>query len=327
MKVWLGVIGRACIEFAIILALVAFTAGAVHSVAAPSSGMRAIYESAASAALRLVPLAAIVTLFLAFFSFELRVKSRGAGWLGLFLLGAFLFSFGIGAQRIPLLRETIAGLSGGPASGAANGYAKSAGLIPPGAVVQQGRIAVWIGSFEGGEAVDAVAVDFGTDYPRLAYAPRAEIDPGTGDAEIQGRTYRTAIPVAQAQALVPEASIFAGSWIWDRLAAMTDKPLTLAFAMAGGFLFLAIGFRFVCRLSGWPLANAFFAVAGLAGLIALDAILSGSAILGSIESLLGRFGLSLPGPLLLAGIEGLGGIILGVTDLAVAPRRRKRLDE
>ena len=107
MKVWLGVIGRACVEFMIILILVSFAAGAALSVSLPLGGIRAIYKSSALAALGIAPLAATLTLFLAFFSFEFRVKSRLMGWIGLFLLGAILFSFSMGIRRVPLFQESL----------------------------------------------------------------------------------------------------------------------------------------------------------------------------------------------------------------------------
>jgi hypothetical protein len=319
MKVWLGVIGRACIEFLIILALLSFAAGAAATVAAPSSVISQFLLSSAEAALELVPLAAVLTLFLAFFSFELRVRSRFASWIGLFFLGAILLAFGIGIRRVPLLQELVAGSAAEAGQG-------SARLIPAETVLQRGRVALWLGSIEGGEASDAVAVDFGSDYPRLAYAPRSQINPSTGDVEILGRTYKAARPASSSMELVPEASFFSGSWIWDRLAAMDGEPILLAIATAAGFLLLAVGFRFLCRITGWPLANALLAAAGLAGLVVLDAALSGVAVLGTIESLSGRIGVSLRGPLLIAGIEGLLGLVLGLTDLAAAPKSRRRID-
>jgi hypothetical protein len=267
----------------------------------------------------LVALAAVLTLFLAFFSFELRVRSRAAGWLGLLLLGALLLSVGIGVRRMPLLREAVAEPSAASA--------KAAQLMSAGTALQQGRTALWIRSFEGSEAIDAVAVDFGSDYPRLAYAPRAALDPSTGDTEIQGRTYRAALPEARPFALVPEAAFYSGSWIWDRLARMDGEPLPRVFAAAGGFLLLAIGFRFLCRITGWPLANALLAAAGLAGLVALDAALSGGTALGFMEGLARRVGIPLGGAYLLACAEGLMGLALGAAELATAPRRRRRGDE
>jgi hypothetical protein len=199
--------------------------------------------------------------------------------------------------------------------------------MTPGSTLQKGRLALWVRSFEGSEAIDAVAVDFGSDYPRLAYAPRASVDPSTGDAEIQGRTYRAALPEARPFDLVPEASFYSGSWIWDRLAAMDGEPILRALAAAGGFLLLAIGFRFLCRITGWPLANALLAAAGLTGLVALDAALSGGAALGFVEGLAKLAGIPLKGTFLLACAEGLIGLVLGAAELATSPGRRRRRDE
>jgi hypothetical protein len=318
MKSWLGVIGRACLEFAIILILLSFAVGASASAAVLSGGLQSIYKNAAEAAFRLTPLAAVLTLFLAFFSFELRIKSRAAGWLGLFFLGAMLLSFGIGLRRAPAFR----GIAAVPRT-----TASALRLLPVGAVVQQRRVALYIGSYEGREAADVVAVDFGSDYPRLAYAPRASFDPSSGDVDVQGRSYKAALPAERPVNLVPEASLFSGSWIWDRLASMDSSPLYFVFAVAGGFLLLAIGFRFLCRLTGWPLANVFLAAAGLAGLVVMDASLSGSAPLGMIESLSRRIGVSLPDPLLLACIEGALGLALGAIDIAAAPKSRRHRGE
>jgi hypothetical protein len=276
------------------------------------------YKNSAEAALGLAPLAALLTLFLAFFSFEFRIKSRAAGWLGLLLLGAMLFSFGVGLRRAPAIREALS-------PPRQNGSVLK--LMPPGVAIQRKSVALWIGSYEGGEAIDAVALDFGSDYPRLAYAPRAPLDPSSGDVEIQGRPYKAALPAQAAISLVPEASLFSGSWIWDRLAEMDGSPLLTVFAAAGGFLLLAIGFRFLCRISGWPLANVFLAAAGLAGLAILDALLSGPSPLGFLDSLAKRAGLSLPGPILLACVEGVLGLALGAIDIAVAPKGRRRPDE
>jgi len=323
MKIWLGIIGRALIEFVIILALVSIAAGIAQSLGIPSGGMRFIYISAATAALTLSPLAALITLFLAFFAFEQTRGRRLVSWLGLLFLGSLLFSLGIGLREVPLFRDVAAMTAGG---------SRTLRLIPPGTAVQQGHTAVLVSKFEGTEALEAAAVDFGSDYPRLAYTARGSIDQGTGEVDIQGRLY----PAAQAELgprdLVPEASLFAGSWIWDRLARLDS--LLLCFAAAGGFLLLAIGLRFLCRITGWPLANALLAAAALAGLMILDAFLSGSEILAGAESLLRRLGLGFwgsrprlfPDTLVLAGIEALLGLILGAIDIVASPRRRRLAD-
>ena len=319
MKVWLGVIGRACLEFAIILILISFAAGASLSIGAPAGDFGAMYRNSAKAALDLVPLAAVFTLFLAFFSFELRVKSRAAGWLGLLLLGAILLSFGLEIRRMPLFRDAVSTTTGG--------NSKALVLVPPGIALQQGRVALWVGAYADGEARDAVAVDFGSDYPRLAYASRAPVDSSNGEIDIQSRGYKASLPVARPLVLVPEASFFSGSWIWDRLDSMDRSPFAAAGFAAGGFLLLAIGFRFICRITGWPLANALFAAAGLAGLVALDALLSGGAVMESLEGMARRIRLPLSGPALLACVEGAIGLVLGAAELAASPRRRVRRDE
>jgi hypothetical protein len=303
MKSWLGVIGRACLEFVIFLLLLSFATGASASVGIPSGGLHSIYKYAVEAALGLVPLAAVLTLFLAFFAFELKIKNRVAGWFGLLCLGAMLFSFGIGLRRAPIIHE-LAALPKDSRS--------ALRLMPMGVAVQQRRVALWIGSYEGSEIADAVAVDFGSDFPRLAYAPRAPFDPSSGVVDIQGRSYKAALPAERPVTLVPEASLFAGSWIWDRLASMDGSPLSLAFAVAGGFLLLAIGFR---------------AAAGLAGLVALDAALSGAGPIATIDSLARRVGLSLPDPLVLACVEGTLGLALGAVDIVAAPRGGRRRGE
>ena len=240
------------------------------------------------------------------------------GWIGLFLLGAILFSFSMGLRRVPLFQESLASPT--------REVTDAPRLIPTGVSVRQGRLGLWIGSLEGGEVRDAVAVDFGSDYPRLAYSPRAGID-SSGNADIQGRAYPVMLPKAVPLSLVPEAEYFSGSWIWDRLARMDRDPILMVLATAGGFLLLALGFRFLCRITHWPLANALLAAVGLTALLVVDATLSGNAPLGTIESLTGRMGLPLHGLLLIVGIEGLIGLVMTAIDLAAAPKARRRLGE
>jgi hypothetical protein len=317
MKSWLGVVGRACIEFVIILILISFAAGASASIAASTSGMRVMAINACKAALNLVPLAALCTLFLAFFSFELRIRSRVAGWFGLVFLGLILFSFGVGIRRAPLLRELAS---------ASEGTKRELRLQAAGTMNQSGSSILWVGSYEGGEAVDAADVDFGSDYPRLVYAPRAPLDVSSGSVDIQGRACSAALPDAKPLALLPEASIYAGSWFWDRLDAMDGESLLSVFAAIGGFILLVIGCRFLCRITLWPLANAIIAAAALIALVAFDATLSGPDTLGFIASLARRGGLVLPEALLLAALEAFIGLAMSAIDLAIAPKRRGGLD-
>jgi hypothetical protein len=191
---------------------------------------------------------------------------------------------------------------------------------------QRGSSVLWIGSYEGGEAVDIADVDFGSDYPRLVYAPRAPLDASTGSVDIQGRTCSAALPEAKNLALLPEASVYAGSWFWDRLAAMDGAPLLFVFASIGGFILLAVGCRFLCRITLWPLANAVVAAAALVALVALDATLSSPDTLGFIASLSRRSGLILPESLLLAALEAIIGLAMSAIDLAIAPKRRRGPD-
>jgi hypothetical protein len=318
MKSWLGVIGRACLEFAIILILVSFAAGASTSVDASSGETALLFRNTARAALDLIPLAAVITIFLAFFAFEQRIRSRAAGWIGLLCLGVFLLGFGFGIRQVPVIRDALA---------VPSIQAQRTSFIPAGVAAQRDRVALYIGAYKGGEAVDAVAVDFASDYPRLTYSSLASLDSTAGSVEIQGKEYAAVMAPGKQLHLVPEASFFEGSWIWDRLAAMDGEPWDFTFAMIGGFVLLAIGFRFLCRLTRWPLANALLAAAGLAGLVALDAFLSGPGVLGFVESIANRSGISLPRPLLLASIEGALGLIFGVIDLTTAPKRKRSLDE
>jgi hypothetical protein len=108
---------------------------------------------------------------------------------------------------------------------------------------------------------------------------------------------------------------------------MDDEPFLMICAVAGGFLCFCVGFRFLCRISGWPLANAILSVAGLGGFLALDAALAGSALQRVLDSTAMRLGLVLPKALLLACFEGCLGLILGVADIASARKRRRGLDE
>ena len=138
------------------------------------------------------------------------------------------------------------------------------------------------------------------------------------------RTYRAALPKVPPIALVPEVSLFSGSWIWDRLDSMDHAPLFSVFSVAGGFLLLAIGFRFLCRLSGWPLANAFLAVAGLGGPPFPRCGALRRSRPGNDRRLGQAHGPSFfPDPVLLACVEGAIGLALGAAELAAYPRKRE----
>jgi len=315
MRTWLGVLGRACIEFLLIVILLSATAGAMLSL---DTGIKNFPAYMARAAIDLIPLAVSLTLFLAFFDFELRIRSRIAGWLGLLILGSLLMAGGIQLRRMDFIKESL------PAPVAT---AETPRPSPPGLSSTKAGITLWYRAMENGDVLDAVAVDFGSDYPRMAYSSRSFFDPASGLVDIGGRTYDAARPVPKPIRLVPEASVFAGAWIWDRLAAMDREPILLVLAAAGGFILLALGFRFLCRITSWPLANAVLAAAGFVGIVVLDAALSGGAASKAIAGIARELGLSLQPVLLLACLEGAVGLLLGLADLAAAPRRERISDE
>ncbi len=315
MRTWLGVIGRACIEFLLILLLLSVSVGAMLSL---DTGIQNLAAYSSIAALDLIPLAAALTLFLAFFSFEHRIRSRLAGWLGLAILGGALMFSGIILRRMEFIKQSL------PTPLA---ISQSPLPNPPGISSTKSNIILWYKDFSGGDLIDAVAVDFGTDYPRMAYSSRSFFDPDSGLVEIAGRVYDAARPLPAPIRLVPEASAFAGAWIWDRLAAMEGEPLAHVLAAAGGFILLLLGLRFLCRVTGWPLANAVLAAAGFVGIVVLDAVLAGGAAQKAISGIARELGLALPPVLLLAGLEGGAGLALALADLVASPRRGRDSDE
>jgi hypothetical protein len=315
MRTWLGVLGRACIEFFLILLLLSAAVGAMLSL---DTGIQNLLAYMAGAALDLVPLAVSLTLFLAFFDFELRIRSRIAGWLGLLILGGLLMAAGIQLRRMDFIKENL------PVPVAASAAPRPS---PPGLTTTKAGVALWYRDMASGDVLDAVAVDFSSDFPRMAYSSRSFFDPASGLIEIGGRSYDATRPAPGPIRLVPEASAFAGSWIWDRLAAMDRAPVLDVLAAAGGFILLVLGFRFLCRITPWPLANAILAAAGFVGIVVLDAVLSGAGAQKVITGVSRDLGLSLTPVYLLAGLEGAVGLLLGLADLAAAPRRAGGSDE
>lgn len=315
MRNWLGVIGRACIEFLLILFLLAASAGAMLSL---DTGLYNFFAYMATAAFDLYPLAVALTLFLAFFSYEQRIRSRLAGWLGLLILGSLLMAVGIQVRRIDVIKQSLP---------APKTVSQSPRLAPAGVSLVKSGVVLWYKEIQSGDLIDAVAVDFSSEYPRMSYSSRSFVDPGTGIVEIAGRTYTATKPAEAPIRLVPEASVFAGAWFWDRLATMDKEPILHVFAAAGGFVLLILGFRFLCRVTGWPLVNAVLAAAGFVGIVMLDAVLSGPTAQKMIGGIARELGIVLPPLLLLAALEVSFGLLLGFIDLAIAPRRRGNEDE
>jgi hypothetical protein len=314
MKAWFGVLGRSCLEFLIVLVVAAFIAGASASLGAQAASFATLLFFSRKALLGLIPVAATLTVFLSMFSFERRVKSRLSAWLGALLLGALLFSVGMAARRFPLLRD-LAEPKGRAAA--------SAGLQAPGLGTDREGLVLWYRSAEGTRAEDAVAVDFRAPSPRLVYAASSPLDAARGEILIGGKAYGATAPRQALAPLLPEAELFAGFWLWDRFAGLDGSPLIAAAAACAGFILLVSGFRFLVRLTRWPLANAFFAIAGFLGLLVLDAFLASPAVTAVGASLAGRAGLASVSPALFLGaIEAAAGFVFGAAELALAPRER-----
>ena len=204
--------------------------------------------------------------------------------------------FGIGLRRVALIREpSIPASTSLEAGGAAQ-------LIPPETVLRNGRAALWVGSFERGEALDAVAVDFGSDYPRLPTFPRVGIDPTTGEADIQGRMYLAVQVPPKPLALVPEASDFLGGMVLGSVGLDGRGAFARGFRDCGG-LSSSSASAFVSSAASptgpWPTLCS--PPPGLAALLIADAPLFREGPSSRrLDALTLRFGLPLQGPLLLA---------------------------
>jgi hypothetical protein len=317
MKPWFGVLGRACLECLILLVFVSLVAGASTSLAAETTTVRDLMCHALWAARGFLPVVAVATIFLSFFAFERRLRSRLLGWFGALVLGAFLFSGGIALRRLPIVDRLAPDVA--PAARP---------LQAAGEGVKRLSVLLWYRSAGSADLEDVVVADFGAPFPRVAYARRAPLRGGA--VELGGKLFDAGMPRPVADDLLPETRFFAGSWIWERLAGMDGSPLFLTAVISAGFILLAAGFRFIARLTRWPLANAFFALAGFVGLLVLDAALASPTASSFIASLAGplagRVGLAgqfATPAFLIAIAEGLVGILLAAADLAIAPSERE----
>ncbi|HET7839475.1 MAG TPA: hypothetical protein VFL04_06915, partial [Rectinemataceae bacterium] len=166
MKLWLDTVGRALIEFILIIALVALMGGLDSSVGPGQRDGRSVLLGSARSAIAYMPLAVAATIFLSMFAFERRVSSRAAGWLGLLTIGCLLFAAYFG----------LLGLSaGGSLARAAGDQAKRTQVQAPqaGLAAERGLSLLWAQDFGPGQAQAVVAADFARPYPRLRYAGTA----------------------------------------------------------------------------------------------------------------------------------------------------------
>ena len=313
MKAWFGVLGRSCLEFLLILALVALVAGASASVSMLPVRFASLLTFARGALLDLIPLAAATALFLSLFSFERRVPSRLAGWLGAILLGCALFSGDLAARRFPVIHEIVASEAAATLDSPAH-----AGLQAPGLAHEQDGLFIWYRTVEGGQALDVAFLDSAQANPKLHYAARTPLDADKAELLLGDTRYSVAPPSRKAEPLAPEVDRFSDHWLWIRLPSLDAYPLFVAAVAAAGFVLLAAGFRFFARLTRWPLANAFFGSAGFLGLLILDASLASPTATSLASSLAGRAGLSDTAPALIqAAVEATLGLLLGAADLAI----------
>jgi hypothetical protein len=310
MKPWLRAIGRACIEFPILLVLMAFISGLSTSLSSFRIESSSFALNIGLSALELMPFAVVITLFLSFFSFDSTVRSRSFGYLGLLLIGALGLAGEIALNKIPLAESALQ-----------NGAAQSAAELPPPSVAYNNEgTALWYRSVQGDTVTDVVAIDFSAPFPRLKYGKAGVFDSKYGTVTVDRHNYWLAPKAVADGSLFPEAAPFEGSLIWDRLASLAEAPLARAAIAAGGFLILVLGFRFIARLTAWPLANAMLAISAVVGLLAGDAALSGLGAV-PISVALSRVGVTLDAQSAVAAVESILGLLLIGLDLLLAPRR------
>jgi hypothetical protein len=312
MKFWPGAIGRICVECGLIFLLVVLFQGASFAIARPTPSPIEIAYAAIAAGIRYLPLAVLIALFLAFFPVEANVPSRGIGWIGLVLIGLAFMTASLALQIVPFPEE--AAKTGSP------------GIIMPGipGVIQEnGNTRLWYRKADASAITDLVVMDFDHSSPGLIHAPTAVFDPVRGEFQAEGRSWPRAVAVRDLPSLVPSSILFDGSWIWQRFETLLRFSIARTLAAATAFILFAVGFRFVARLTGWPLANAFLAALGLLALLLADAALS-SPVIEVLASPLRGF---VPFEYLIAAVEAFIGLAMGIIDLIGSPRTRRLLDE
>jgi hypothetical protein len=320
MKQWIGTLCRAFFDFLLILLVLALVEAGAWYGAGKSGRFLDIALGFGSRALALVPLALAVAMMFAIFSFEKRLRSRLAAWLGTLLFG--LLVLGSFAALVTYL----------PPSAAAPTTARLPSPEPPSArrIIEGGGRRMVFAARDGAAVSDLVTISFADPWPRMRYAGQAAYDASAG-ALVAGKS---AFPLQAERpplpSLIPDASSFGGVWIWDRLASAAPRgpeggraaglsDLAEIMALCAGFVLLISGFRFASRATRWPLANALLSGPILIGLLVADAYLSGSAALS-----FSRGFPILPPAFLHAAIEGVLGILLAVLDLALPPKDREK---
>jgi len=310
MKAWFGAIGRAALDFLILLVLA--SGAAVLSSAPPGLGLSVLPLAALREALRFFPLAAAAAIGLGFLPFERLVPSRVVTTLSL-----VLFGFGLLAGGLALRRQDF------PEA------AKAArGAPPAGVAVESGANLLYVGSYEGGSgrlvARGAVAYEAASPvYPRLAFEERAAYDTEDRSVIVEGAAYPAFPHDAAPGPLLPSLPALSGKGLDSRLKELDGLGFPLALAAAGGFALLVAGLSGAARFARWPLAGLFVAGAGIALALLADALLFLPSVAGLLGDLAGAMGLgSLDPPILAALLEGSLGLVACLVCL-FAPRGRR----
>jgi len=303
MKNWLGAVGRSIAAFCIILLILAATAAIFRD--AEASFRLPLLTTLLGSLTSVLPCAAAAAIFLGFFIFEERSRSRLLSWASLFALGCLFLAGGVGLKALRL-EPSSAPLSSAPVAGR---------------TVEAGTLLCYVRSYDGGEAVEAVGYDFQSRLPpRLTFAPRTAAPGRDGIIAVEGNRYplraKKTGNMREPSPLGPSSADIAA-----RLIALDGLRFTDLLIAAAGFILLATGLASLSRLPRWPLVGFFLSCAGLYLLIILDIAIASPELSSPIRLLAARVGFgSWPAPRIEAAIEGGLGLLAGLAGL-LAPRR------
>jgi hypothetical protein len=296
MKNWLAAAGRLCVDFILVLLVMAAIAALGTSPKEATAGD--LVEVAVLAAFRLFPLAAAAAIFLGSYAFERRTGNRLLTWASALVLGFGLLVAGTALRRADVFPR--------PESGKPQAVA--------GAIVENGDRALYVQRYEGSFALNALGFDTGASRPpRIQYAPRAGRDFSTSAVAIGGSTY-SGLPQAEAKRrILPELPGLEGRKLDDRLRSLDRMAMPTSLLVLGAFALLASGLAGFARIPRWPLVGFFFALAGFLLLFILDSAIASPAFIDILQRLASRLKLKgLSESHLVAAVECLLGLVLSL---------------